>query len=203
VPGCLRWGGSDVSLVLNKLFSSCSSKFEFYTDTESQVTCGRVSGKVSSADDNFSVQVQVKGSVSSYTFNSRVARCVNLIYYILGGCTGTTSGEWRTHTAAEMVVQMHAICSEWICVGMCNKGLWQCLTSCMVSVAPFVVPKRHPRRCFNVTFTLFFHFYRRKCLIISSKTRFIGILCVYLRAFLGRAYGASRNAIQINRFINF
>lgn len=23
---------------------------------------------------------------------------------------------------------MHAICSEWFCVGMCSKGLWQCRT---------------------------------------------------------------------------
>ena len=66
-------------------YSHLSSKFEFYTDTESQVACGRVSGKVSSADDNFSMQVLVKGSVSSYTFNSQrgLMRC-NLIYNNIG-----------------------------------------------------------------------------------------------------------------------
>ena len=47
------------------------SKGGFYTDTVSQVTCCRVSGKVSSYDDNFSVQTQAKGTVSSYTFKGR------------------------------------------------------------------------------------------------------------------------------------
>ena len=48
------------------------SKGGFYTDMVSQVTCCRVSGKVSSDDDNFSMQMQAKGAVSSYTFKGRV-----------------------------------------------------------------------------------------------------------------------------------
>lgn len=62
-----RWGVSEYLYDLR----CYDGKGEFYTDTVSQVTCGRVSGKVSSYGDNFSVQVQVKGAVSSYTFNDR------------------------------------------------------------------------------------------------------------------------------------
>lgn len=54
-------------------------------------------------------------------------------------------------------------------MGYVTKGSGSAVLCCMVSVAPFVVPKMTVAHVSNVVFTLFFRFYRRKCLIISSE----------------------------------